>query len=136
MPRLVSFLEIIPLQHAGNGVTAGQADQVAAIEFVQPFRVEDDFCLFTIEDFENLLFIGLDVFLNVVRGACRPRLIPAAGVADSRRIVSDQKVNLVPQVLEGLQLSKKDGMAEMKIGGGGIEARLDLERLTFGELFF
>jgi hypothetical protein len=42
----------------------------------------------------------------------------------------------MPEVLKMFQLSQQDGVAEMKVRGGGIEARLNSKRLASGARLF
>ena len=63
-----------------------------------------------------------------VAGQRRPRLRAAGGVADHAREVADHEDDPVAEVLEVLHLADEDGVAEVEVGSGGVEADLDGER--------
>ena len=65
-----------------------------------------------------------------------PRRGAAAGVADARGVVADDQHDAVARVLELAQLLQHDGVAEVDVGRGRVEAELDPQRpaLALGEL--
>src|SRR5207245_4493322 len=59
----------------------------------------------------------------------RPGLRLPRRVADHPREIADEEDDAVPHLLEVLHLADDDGMAEVQVGRGGVEADLDRERL-------
>ena len=70
--------------------------------------------------------MGLDLFSRE-RGA---RLGLAAGIADHCREIADQKNGGVAAVLKMFELAKDDGVAEVQIGGRGVDAEFYAQRLA------
>src|SRR5262249_15549524 len=58
----------------------------------------------------------------------RPRNVAAGGIADHAGHVADQEDDSVSEVLEVAHLAQQDGMAEVQIGRGRVEAGLDAQR--------
>ena len=56
----------------------------------------------------------------------------ARGIADHRSEIPDQEYGGVAFVLKMLELAEHNGMAEVQVGRGGIDAKLHAERLTGG----
>ena len=75
---------------------------------------------------EVLLGVGFDLF----RREAGARLVAAAGVADEGGVVADDEDGLVAEFLEQAQLAQRDGMAEMDVDAGGVDAVLDAQRLA------
>ena len=57
----------------------------------------------------------------------------AGGVADERGGVADEEDDGVAELLEVAQLAHEDGVAEVEIGRGGVEAGLDAHGLAGGD---
>ena len=66
------------------------------------------------------------------RGA---RLVLSRGIADHPGEVPDQELHLVAQLLEVAQLVDHHGVAEVQVGRRRIEAQLDTQLASGGELF-
>ena len=128
--RFDPLCEVVALQHTLHGDLAGQAEHVEEIEAAEPFTVITDLCFVDVDDFGDLLKIiagiGLDLFLSEARA----RLIAAARVADQGGAVADDEHRLVAQFLEEPQLAQGDGVAEMNVNAGGVDAVLDAEGLA------
>src|SRR5262249_28316026 len=58
------------------------------------------------------------------------RLVTAAGVADQRGVVADDEDGLVAEFLKQAQLTQGDGVAEVDVDAGGVDAVLDAEGLA------
>jgi hypothetical protein len=87
--------------------------------------VEADLGLFGVEDFEDLLLVGFGVAIDgglIERG---PSDVTSGGIADASGHVADEKDNRVAQILEVLHLAQEDGVAQVKVRSGGIEAGFD-----------
>ena len=54
--------------------------------------------------------------------------VAAGRIADQAGHVADQEDHGVAQILEVLHLAEQDGVAQVQIGRGGIEAGLDAQR--------
>ena len=83
-----------------------------------------------IEDLEDLLLVGLRVGLDLLARQRRPRRVAAGRVADQSGEVADQEHDFVAEALELAHLVDQHGVAEMQIGRGRIETRLDAQRLA------
>lgn len=66
--RFVAFIEVITFEHTSDGHFAGEIEGVAEGHFIEPFAVVADFCFCFIEDFENLVEVGLGIYFNIVCG--------------------------------------------------------------------
>src|SRR3546814_4216480 len=97
-------------------------------------RISDwssDVCSSDLEDLENLLPIGLGVFLDLLprqRLAC---LILARRVTDHAGEIANQENRLVPLLLKRTQLIQQQRVAQMKILGGRVETSLDAKSAPF-----
>ncbi len=60
----------------------------------------------------------------------RTRLGLPGGIADHGGEIADEKNGRVPFILKVLELAQDDGVAEVQIGRGGIDAKLDAQRLA------
>ena len=124
---LEARLEVVALEHAGDGVARGQLDEALRSQLAQPAAVEVDDCLVGIEDLEDLLLVGLGVGLEFLARHRRAQLVAAAGVADHAGEVADQEDDLVAEVLEVAHLAQDHRVAEVQVGRGRVEADLDLQ---------
>ncbi len=107
-----------------------ELDEIVVAELVEPFGVVTDLGLFGIEDLEDLLLVGLGVGCDLLGRQRLARDVASGGVADERGGVTDEEDDRVTELLEVAQLADQNGVAEVKIGSGGIEARLDPHRLA------
>ena len=62
---LEAFVEIVTFQHLRDREFRREADDAFKTQLVQPFRIKSDFRLPPIENFEDLLGIGLGVLVNL-----------------------------------------------------------------------
>ncbi len=83
-----------------------------------------------VEYFENLVGVCFCVLRNLFAGERLASDGAARGVTDQRGEVANEKDDLVAQILKMLELSHQHGVAQMQIGCGGIEARLDANGLA------
>ena len=58
---LIALLEVFPLEHPGDRVLRGQPDERDGIHFFHPAMVKLDDRLLRVQNFEDLLFVGLSV---------------------------------------------------------------------------
>src|SRR5690606_15078 len=77
----------------------------------------------------------LGVLQHLLAGQRRTGGALAAGVADHPGEVSDEEDHLMAEVLELAQLINEDGMPEVQVRRGRVEARLDPQWLATLELF-
>ena len=84
--------------------------------------------LLGIKHLHGLRHVGLGVGLDLLLGEGRAGGVAARRVADKRGAVADDERDLVAQVLELAHLAQGDGVAKVKVGAGGIDAQLDVER--------
>ena len=104
-----------------------ESDQAGVAELVEPLGVVADFGLVAVEDFEDLVFVGLGVSVDLFAGEGLAGLVFAGGVADEGGGVADEEDDGVAELLEVLELAHEHGVAEVQVGGGGVEAGLDAE---------
>jgi len=126
----VALLEIIALQHPRDGIARGELNEIGGIHLPHPARIERHLGEIRVENAENLLAIGLGIAGDIFRGQWLTGLIAPGGVTDHAGEVTDEKNHLMAEGLELPQLINQDGMAEMQVGGGRIEARLDSQCTT------
>ena len=100
---------------------------------VQPFAVEADFGLVAVENLEDLRLVGFGVGVDLLAGERRARGDAARGIADEAGEVSDEEDDGVAHVLKVLELADEDGVSDVEVGRGGIEAGLDPHGLAGGE---
>ena len=129
----MALAEIVAFEHAGNRVLRRQPDHAGRAQFAHPRRIELDAGSLAIEDLEDLRRIGLGVRAYFILRQRRPRRVLAGRIADHPREIADQKDHLVAEVLELAHLVDQHGVAEVQIGSGRIETRLDPERPSLGE---
>jgi hypothetical protein len=132
------------LQDARHGVARAQAHQFFVAHGLQPLAVEADLGLLGIEDFEDLRAVGLGVAVDILARHGRAGDIAARGIADQRGHIADQKDHGVAQVLEMFHLAQQDGVAQVQVGRGGVEAGFHAQRAAglrrlhqaFAQVFF
>ena len=90
-----------------------------------------DFLWIPIKNLKCLILIGSGVGVNLLSRNNRTRLGLSGGVTDHRGKVPDDQNDLVAEVLELPELSEEDGVAEVNVGGAGIETGLDAKRAFF-----
>ncbi len=77
-----------------------------------------------VEDLEHLLLVGLRIGVDLLAGKRFAGHVAAGGISDERCKVSDQKNDLVAELLKVAQLAHQYGMPEVQVRRGGIETRL------------
>src|SRR5262249_55989370 len=75
-----------------------------------------------------LTLVGLCILLDLLFRQSNPRFRDSARIADHAREVADEKNDFMAEILKVLHLMKQDGMSEMQVRGGGIEAGFYSER--------
>ena len=123
--------EVVALEKAGHRVLRREPDHSLGAEGREPAGVEVDDGRLRVEDLEDLRLVGLGVREDLVlaRELRARRLLPRR-VADHAGEVADQEDDLVPQLLEVAHLPEDDGVAEVEVGRGRVEADLHAERLA------
>src|SRR2546421_2169931 len=125
---LPTSLEVLPLEHASEGIPGGELDQARRPEWNQPFAVEAHLGAVVIENAEHLLLVRLgvggDLFL-AQRRTCR---VAPRRISDHPGEVPDQEDDGMAQLLEAPHALERNRMSEVQIGGGGIESHLDPQR--------
>lgn len=122
--------EIVPLENARHGGRGGDLEQLLGGEAGQPLAVKPDVELgrIVVEDEKRLLLVGLGVGVDDAGIEPRTRLAAPGGIADARRVVADDEHSHMTGVLELPQLVEDDRVAEVDVGGGGVDAELDAQR--------
>ncbi len=110
-----------------DGELGHELDEVVVGELVEPLGVEADFGFFAVEDLEDLVLVGLGVGGDFFAGEGLAGDVFAGGVADEGGAVADEEDDGVAELLEVLELAHEHGVAEVEVGGGGVEAGLDAE---------
>ncbi len=120
-------MEFGALEHLGDREFGGEADDVLEGELAEPLGVEADFGFVAVEDAEDLVGVGLRVGIDLLAGERLAGDVASGGIADEGGVVADEKDDLVAEVLKVLELAHQDRVAEVEVGGGGIESSLDAE---------
>ena len=130
----VTLAEIIPLQHASHRVPGRQLDHAGSTELLHPGGVEDHFGFRRVQDLENLVLIRLCIFQHLLTGKWLACLVFSGWITDHAGEVTNQKEDVVAQVLELAQFVDQYCVAQMQIRCRGVEAGLDAQRTPFLEL--
>ncbi len=130
---LEAVAELLALEHLREGDLGGEIDHAGIAELVEPLRVVADLGLVAVEDAEDLVLVGGGVLHDLFAGEGLAGLRLAGGVADERGGVADEEDDGVAELLEVAQLAHEDGVAEVQVGRGGVEAGLDAEGLAGGQ---
>ena len=91
---------------------------------------------FRIEDLENLLLISLGIFCHLLLRQWRAGCVLAGRVADHSGEIADQKDHVMTEVLKLSELVDQYGVPKVQIGRGRVEAGLDSQRVSLGELVY
>ena len=133
---LEALVKLVALQHLRNGEVRREADGALVAQLAQPLGVVADLGRLLVEDFEDLLLVGLGVGVNLL---ARQRLaghVAPGGVADQRGKVADQEDDRVAELLKVAQLAHQHGVAQVQVGRRGIEAGFHAQRAAgFAALF-
>ena len=130
----VAVVEVLALEDASHVELAHELQHLGEVEALQPVAVVDDRGLLGVEDLHGLLDVGLGVGLDLLLGEGRAGGVAAGRVADEGGAVADDQRHVVAQVLELTHLAQRHGVAEVKVGGGGVHAQLDVEGRALLEL--
>jgi len=131
----VAFGEIVAFEHAGDIDLAVEAKEIEAGEFGEPFSVAADFGFLGIEDFEDLVGVGFGVLLDGFGIEGWAGFRSTRGIADAGGIIADDDDGEMASVLELADFGEDESVAEVEVGGGGVEAKFDAEGATGGEFF-
>src|SRR5262249_322764 len=129
-----ALLKIVALENPSDRDPRGEADESFRSQSREPPAVELNDGLFGIGNRESLLGVGLCVRLDLLWPELRPRRLLARRIADHPRKVADHKDDAMPGVLKLTHLAEDDGVAEVDVRCGGIEADLDRQGSTALEL--
>ena len=128
-----ALVEVLALEHLGDGELGEELDDVVVGELVEPLGVVADLGLFGVEDLEDLLLVSLGVAIDLFAGEGLAGDVAARRVADQCGRVADEEDDGVAELLEVAKLADEDGVAEVEVGGGGVKASLDAEGLAGGD---
>ena len=131
LPLRVPLVKVFPLQHASHGVVRAQFDQPIGRHRTHPTTVELHLCFLRVQNLEDLALVRLGVLQHLFLRQRNTRLRPPRRIANHTGEVTDQKDDLMPEVLKVFQLVDQDGVTEMQVRSRGIEARLDPQRSLF-----
>ena len=131
----VAFGEIVAFEHAGDIDLAVEAKEIEAGEFGEPFSVAADFGFLGIEDFKDLVGVGFGVLLDGFGIEGWAGFRASGGIADASSVISDDDDSEMASVLELADFGEDESVAEVKVGGGGIETKFDAEGAAGGEFF-
>ena len=131
----VAFGEVVPFEQAGDVDLSVEAEKVGTGEFGQPLAVVANFGFLGVDDLEDLVGVGLGVLFDDLRFEGGAGFGASGGVADASGVVAHDDDGEVAGLLELADFGQDEGMAEVEIGGGGIEAKFDAERAAEGEFF-
>ena len=119
-----ALLEVVPLQHPGDGGLRRQSDDPLGSERLPPSAVVVDDRPRRIEDLENLPLVRLGVLADLFLGERLARLGATGGIPDHPGEIPDQEDDFVPQRLELAQLVNNHGMPDVQIGSRRIKSQL------------
>ena len=131
----VAFGEIVAFEHAGDIDLAVEAKEIEAGEFGEPFSVAADFGFLGIEDFEDLVGVGFGVLLDGFGIEGWAGFGAPGGIADAGGIIADDDDGEMASVLELADFGEDESVAEVEVGGGGVETEFDAEGAAGGEFF-
>jgi len=129
----VAFGKVVTFEHPGNVHLAVQTEQIGAGEFGEPFPVAAHLGFFWIDDLEDLVGVGFGVLLDDFGFKGGTGFGPTCGVANPGGVVAYDDDGEVPGFLELADFGQHEGVTEMQVGSGGVEAKFDAERPTRGE---
>lgn len=124
---LKALVEVFAFEHLGDGELGLELDEVVVGKFVEPLGVVADLGFFRVEEFEDLVFVGFGVAADLFAGEGFAGDVAACGVADEGGGVTDEEDDGVAEGLEVFEFADEDGVAEVEVGSGGVEAGLDAE---------
>ncbi|MND82204.1 hypothetical protein D3C80_740270 [compost metagenome] len=130
----IALVEVIPFKHPRHCVLRRQANEVGRAQRIHPGGVECDFSSGRVENLEDLRFIGLGIFEDLLASQRRTRCALAAWITDQPREVTNQEDDLMPQLLELAQLINKHCMTQVQVRRRRVKASLDAQRLATLEL--
>ncbi|MBM2827092.1 MAG: hypothetical protein HW403_1156 [Dehalococcoidia bacterium] len=122
---LVAIGDVLPSQHLGYGEAAGQVYHIGQSELTEPLALPHHLGLLGINDPEELGHVSLGVGADLFGGEHGASLGLAAGVADLSGPIPHDEDDLVAQLLELPELTEGHGVAEVKVGPGGVEAHFE-----------
>ena len=125
-------VKVVALHHAGDGVLGRQLDHAARAQLVAPLAVVAQLGFFRAEHFVGLGAIGFGVGADLFGAQRRAGGVAAARVANEGGEVANEEDDGVAQVLQLAQLVEYDGVAQMDVGRGGVQAQFDAQRLAGG----
>ena len=115
--------EILALDHLGDSHRARQAEELFH-RHIEPFAVVADLDPVAIEHGEGLLLVGAGVLFDLLGREDRSGVRTATGVTDASGEVADDEHDDVAGVLELPQFLQHDGVTQVDVGRGGVDAEL------------
>src|SRR5262249_41614678 len=123
--RLAPLREVVALEHALDRDLARQREDVEEREPGEPVAVAMHLGLADVDDLADLLEVVDRVGLDLLLREPGARLIAPARIADERGVVADDEDGVVAEFLKETQLSQRDGVAEVDVDAGRVDAVLD-----------
>ena len=99
-------------------------------ELAQPAAVEVHDGLHRVENLEDLLLVGLGVGRHFLGRHRLARHVLPGRIADQAGEIADQENHRVAEILKMFELADQNGVAQVDVRRGGIEARLHAQRLA------
>ncbi len=130
-----SFFEGVAFQCSVDGELGGEANGVEEGHFGEPLAVSDDLGERDVEDAGDLVYVVFCVGFGLLRGEAGAGFVPSGGVSDLGGGVAYYDDSFVSQLLELPELSYGDGVPEVDVGGGWVNAVLDAQGTAHLELF-
>lgn len=131
----VAFGEVVAFEHAGDIDLAVEAKEIEAGELGEPFSVAADFGFLGIEDFEDLVGVGFGVLLDGFGIEGWAGFGAPGGIADAGGIIADDDDSEMASVLKLADFGEDESVAEVEVGGGGVETEFNTEGAAGGEFF-
>ena len=129
---LEAVVKIIALHHAGDVVTRRQLDHAACAQRVAPLAVVANLRFCRVKHQTGLLVVSLGVGFDLLTAQRRAGRVAAGRVADHGGEVADQKNHRVTQILQLSHFVKHDGVPDMNVRRGRVQAEFDPQRNAGG----
>ncbi len=126
--------EVVPLEHARDGVLRGELDHARSAQGLAPLRVVANLGARRIEHLGGLRVVRPGVRLDLLARQRRAHVVAAGRVPDHRREVADEEDHLMPQVLHLAHLVEHNRVPEMDVGRRRVESQLDAQGPSSREL--
>jgi hypothetical protein len=132
--RRIPLCEVISLQQPRDSGCPSQPQDLGEVQLREPLAVEPQLGTIRVDDRRRMLEITLRVRVDDLGCDDRPLGRPSRGIADPRRVVTDDQDAEVPLILERAHSLERDPVSERHVGRGDVDPQLDPQRPSEREL--